>query len=101
MATDYIRKTIFNQNINLICRLCCKGNKMISHIVRRCKLLTGTTYTEQHNKVCQYLHWCIIQDNNIPVNPNWRKHKPNPAMIITNQLSVTYDMTHEVDSAVE
>eukprot|EP00957_Ditylum_brightwellii_P016261 1223182-Ditylum_brightwellii.AAC.1 len=50
MATNYIRKATLRQNVNLICRLCCKENKIISHIVSGCKLLTGTKYTEQHNK---------------------------------------------------
>eukprot|EP00957_Ditylum_brightwellii_P186710 14216981-Ditylum_brightwellii.AAC.1 len=40
-------------------------------------------------------------DYNIAVNPNWRKHKPKPAMLISNQLPVTYDMTQEVDNAVK
>eukprot|EP00957_Ditylum_brightwellii_P036394 2755427-Ditylum_brightwellii.AAC.1 len=70
IATNYTRKTIFKQNVNLIYRLCCKENKTISHIVSGYKLLAGTKYTAWYNKVCQYLHWCIMQDNNVPVNPN-------------------------------
>eukprot|EP00957_Ditylum_brightwellii_P211465 15366198-Ditylum_brightwellii.AAC.1 len=42
-----------------------------------------------------------MQDNNIPVNPNWQKHKPKLAMLITNQLLVTYDTTQEVEIVVE
>eukprot|EP00957_Ditylum_brightwellii_P069813 5301295-Ditylum_brightwellii.AAC.1 len=64
-------------------------------------MLAGTKYTKQHIKICQYLHWCILQDYNVAVNPNWRKHKPNPATLISNQLSVTYDMTQEVDNVVK
>eukprot|EP00957_Ditylum_brightwellii_P139142 10606016-Ditylum_brightwellii.AAC.2 len=101
MAVNNSRKTIFKTNINLICRLCCKENKTISHIVSGCKLFSGTKYTEQHSKICQYLHWCIMQDNNIPVNLNWQKHKPKLETLITNQLSVTYDMTQEVENVVE
>eukprot|EP00957_Ditylum_brightwellii_P044885 3404270-Ditylum_brightwellii.AAC.1 len=88
-------------NVNPIYRLCCKGNKTFSRTMSGCKLLAGTKYTEQHGKICQYLCWCIIQDNNVPVNTNWPKHKPKLATLITNQLSVTYNMTQEMENAVE
>eukprot|EP00957_Ditylum_brightwellii_P136940 10443328-Ditylum_brightwellii.AAC.1 len=101
MVINCIRKEIFKQNINLICRLCYRENKTIWHIVSRYKLLAGTKYTEHHNKVRQYLHWCIMQDNNVPVNTNWKKHKLKPVMLITNQLSVTYGMTQEMEGTVE
>eukprot|EP00957_Ditylum_brightwellii_P005905 448068-Ditylum_brightwellii.AAC.1 len=72
-----------------------------SHIVSGCKIFAGTKYTGQHNKICQYLHWCIIQDYNVAVNPNWWKHKPKPATLISDQLLVTYNMTQEVDTTVK
>eukprot|EP00957_Ditylum_brightwellii_P208747 15358768-Ditylum_brightwellii.AAC.1 len=59
-------------------------------------MLAGIKYTKQHSKVCQYLHWCILQDYNISVNPNWQKHKPKPATLISNQLPVT-DTTVPMD----
>eukprot|EP00957_Ditylum_brightwellii_P197964 15081186-Ditylum_brightwellii.AAC.1 len=64
-------------------------------------MLAVTKYTKRHNKICQYLHWCILQNYNVAVNPNWWKHEPKPATLITNQLLVAYDMTQEVDKAVE
>eukprot|EP00957_Ditylum_brightwellii_P141857 10807556-Ditylum_brightwellii.AAC.1 len=87
-------------NVNPLCRLCCKENEAISHIVSGCKQLAGTKYTKQHDKICQYLYWYITQDNTVPVNPNWQQHKPKPAMLITNNLLVTYDMTQEVEGVV-
>eukprot|EP00957_Ditylum_brightwellii_P164604 12532888-Ditylum_brightwellii.AAC.1 len=41
-----------------------------------------------------------MQDNNVPVNPNWQQYKPKPATLITNQLLVTYGMTQEVEGVV-
>eukprot|EP00957_Ditylum_brightwellii_P059138 4487340-Ditylum_brightwellii.AAC.1 len=101
MAKNYIRKKIFRMNVNPICRMCCKENKTILYIVSGCELLAGTKYTELRNKICQYLHWYIMQDNNIPVNPNWQKHKPKLATLVTNQLLITYDMTQGVENVVE
>eukprot|EP00957_Ditylum_brightwellii_P179628 13683496-Ditylum_brightwellii.AAC.1 len=64
-------------------------------------MLDGTKKTERHNRICQYLNWCILQDYNVVVNHNWWKHKPTPATLISNQLSVTYNMTQEVDNLVK
>eukprot|EP00957_Ditylum_brightwellii_P016058 1209807-Ditylum_brightwellii.AAC.1 len=86
--------------VNPLCRLCCKENETISHIVSGCEQLAGTKYTKGHNKICQYLHWCIMQDNKVPVNPNWQWHKPKPATIITSHLLITYDMTQKVEVTV-
>eukprot|EP00957_Ditylum_brightwellii_P013626 1027858-Ditylum_brightwellii.AAC.1 len=80
MVTNYIWKEIFKQAVDPLCRLCRKENKTISHIVSGCEMLA---------------------DYNIPVNPNWRKHKPKPAVLISNQVLVTYDLKQEVDNAVE
>eukprot|EP00957_Ditylum_brightwellii_P087130 6631306-Ditylum_brightwellii.AAC.1 len=41
-----------------------------------------------------------MQDNNILVTPNWQWHKPKLALLITNLLLVTYDMTQEVEGMV-
>eukprot|EP00957_Ditylum_brightwellii_P100846 7685867-Ditylum_brightwellii.AAC.1 len=64
-------------------------------------MLAGTKYIKWHDKICQYLHWCILQDYNVAVIPNWQKHKPKPATLISNQLLVTYNMNQEVDNAVK
>ena len=101
MVTNHIQKEIFKQDVDPLCRLCCKENKTILHIVSGCEMLAGMKYTERHNKICQYLHWCILQDFHIPVNTDWWKHKPKPAVLISNKVSVTYDLKQEVDIAVE
>eukprot|EP00957_Ditylum_brightwellii_P141594 10786672-Ditylum_brightwellii.AAC.1 len=98
MVTNYICKEIFKQAVDPLCRLCYKENETILHIVSGCGMLANTKYRERHNKICQYLHWCILQDYNIAVNHNWWKHTPKPATLISNQLLVTYDMTQEVDN---
>eukprot|EP00957_Ditylum_brightwellii_P010416 787545-Ditylum_brightwellii.AAC.1 len=101
MVTNHIWKEIFKQYVDPLCCLCRKENEIISHIVSGCEMLAGTKCTKQHNKICQYLHWCILQDHYIPINPNWQKHKPKPAVLISNQVVVTYDLKQEVDNADE
>eukprot|EP00957_Ditylum_brightwellii_P073929 5618008-Ditylum_brightwellii.AAC.1 len=62
MATNYICHTIYKQAINHLCQLCRKYNETILHITSGCDMLHSTKYMEQHNKVCTYLHWYILQD---------------------------------------
>eukprot|EP00957_Ditylum_brightwellii_P167693 12765804-Ditylum_brightwellii.AAC.1 len=61
MVTNQIRKEIFKQDVDPLWHLC------------------RTKYTERHNRIFQYLHWCILQDFHILVNKDWQKHKPKPA----------------------
>eukprot|EP00957_Ditylum_brightwellii_P211253 15365955-Ditylum_brightwellii.AAC.1 len=89
IATNFVSKKILKMNVNPLCRLCCKVNETMSHIVSGCKQLAGTKYTKQHDKIFQYPHWCIIQDNSVPVNLNWQWHIPKPAMLIAYHLLVT------------
>eukprot|EP00957_Ditylum_brightwellii_P031948 2422474-Ditylum_brightwellii.AAC.1 len=81
MVSNQIRKEIFKQEFDPLCCLC------------------RSKYTNRHNRICQYLHWCILQDFHIQVNKDWRKHKPKPAVLISNKISVSYDLTQEVDTA--
>jgi hypothetical protein len=43
----------------------------------------------------------MLQDFNLLVNPCWHKHKPNIPVMISNKVTLTYDMTQEVDYVVE
>eukprot|EP00957_Ditylum_brightwellii_P077452 5885083-Ditylum_brightwellii.AAC.1 len=88
MVTNHIWKEIFKQDVDPLCRLCRKENETISHIVSGCEMLAVLTLVYPPN-------------HNIPVNPNWRKHKLIPAVLISNQVSVIYDLKQDVENAVE
>eukprot|EP00957_Ditylum_brightwellii_P069748 5296678-Ditylum_brightwellii.AAC.1 len=62
MVTNLICHIIYKQAMNPWCWLCRKYNEMIAHITSGCNMLCGTKYTKCSNKVCAYLHWCILQD---------------------------------------
>eukprot|EP00957_Ditylum_brightwellii_P124979 9527525-Ditylum_brightwellii.AAC.1 len=61
-----------------------------------CDMLQGIKYTEQHDKVCTYLHWCILQDMQQPaVTPNQRQHKAveTPSIYLEEGCTLMYNMT--------
>eukprot|EP00957_Ditylum_brightwellii_P174734 13304571-Ditylum_brightwellii.AAC.1 len=64
-------------------------------------MVTETKYAKKHNKISQYVHWCMLQDYNLPVNMYLNKNKPKPAVQISTKIMLNYIMTQEVDHVVE
>eukprot|EP00957_Ditylum_brightwellii_P052816 4004147-Ditylum_brightwellii.AAC.1 len=75
MTTNYIRKNFYEQAIIPLRCMCGKWNKTTSHIASGCDMLQGIKFMEQYDKVCAYLHWCILQDVQQPVVLNGHQHK--------------------------
>ena len=72
------------------CRFCHTATESTSHLVSGCQiLLADGHYTRRHNKVCNYLHWVICQDKNIPTKEVWL-HEPLP-VTATEDVTVFYD----------
>eukprot|EP00957_Ditylum_brightwellii_P128050 9766006-Ditylum_brightwellii.AAC.1 len=65
-------------------------------------MLRGTKYVEHHDKVCKYIHWCVLQDESQSVMPNWKQHKAEETLSICLGAGCTlmYNMTQKVDHAV-
>jgi hypothetical protein len=65
-------------------------------------MLRGTKYVERHDKVCKYLHWCVLQDEGRSVVPNWKQHKAEetPSICLGAGRTLMYDMTQKVDHAI-
>eukprot|EP00957_Ditylum_brightwellii_P012608 952995-Ditylum_brightwellii.AAC.1 len=84
MATNYICITIYKHAVNPLCCMC------------------GTKYTEWHNKVCTYLHWCILKDVQRHVVPNWQQHMAaeTPSICLEDGNTLMYNMKQCVYHAV-
>eukprot|EP00957_Ditylum_brightwellii_P031595 2395913-Ditylum_brightwellii.AAC.1 len=63
-------------------------------------MLFNSKYKKCHDKICTYLHWCILQDHYVPVSNTWHTHDPHPATEISYHITLHYDMTLEVDYGV-
>eukprot|EP00957_Ditylum_brightwellii_P012061 911568-Ditylum_brightwellii.AAC.1 len=102
MATNYICSTIYKQAVNSLCCLCSKWNETILHIANGHDMLQGTKYTERHNKVCTYLHWCILKYVQQPVVPNWHQHKEveTASICLKDSRTLMYNMKQHIDPDV-
>eukprot|EP00957_Ditylum_brightwellii_P095341 7262435-Ditylum_brightwellii.AAC.1 len=102
MATNFVCHEIYKQAVNPLRRLCGKHNKTIPHIASGCEMLPGTKYVERHDKVCKYIHWCVLQDEGHMVVPNWKQHKADKTLSICLGAGRTlmYDMTQRVNHTI-
>eukprot|EP00957_Ditylum_brightwellii_P037474 2834154-Ditylum_brightwellii.AAC.1 len=102
MTANLICHKIYKQAVNPLCRLCRKYKETIAHITSRCNMLCGTKYSKCHNKVCAYLHWCILQDEVRIVVPNWRQHKAAETLSICLEDGCTlmYNKKQRIDHGV-
>eukprot|EP00957_Ditylum_brightwellii_P150294 11445783-Ditylum_brightwellii.AAC.1 len=59
-------------------------------------------YVERYDKVCKYLHWCVLQDKGPTVVPNWHQHKTDktPSLCLGVGHTLMYNMTQRVDHAI-
>eukprot|EP00957_Ditylum_brightwellii_P023105 1743130-Ditylum_brightwellii.AAC.1 len=65
-------------------------------------MLRGTKYVEYHDKVCKYLHWCVLQDEDRSVVPNWKQYRAEetPSICLGTGRTLMYDMTQKVGHAI-
>ena len=73
IAVNYIKNKIWGTSKICVCRLCKTNNETVQHITSACKCLAQTQYLYRHNQVAKYIHWNILQDNNVQVPNNWLK----------------------------
>ena len=60
-------------------------------------MLAGTKYTTRHNKICKYIHWCILKDISANKTKNWFEHVPEKSMDYED-LTITYDLPMITDT---
>ena len=61
-------------------------------------MLAGTKYTNRHNQICQYLHWCILKDINPSNVPDlWYQHKPEPTTTY-EEKTIMWDVPQITDA---
>eukprot|EP00957_Ditylum_brightwellii_P171563 13061159-Ditylum_brightwellii.AAC.1 len=99
MATNLICCKVYKQAMNPLCWLCKNYDETGAHIASGCNMLCGIKYTEHHDKVCAYLHWCILQDEARTLVPNWRQHRAEETLSICLEDSCTfmYNIKQRVD----
>jgi len=69
LNTCYHQRNIMKHPIDRKCRMCCKAEECIKHIVVRCTILAPSKYANRHYKVTGYIHWMICKHMELQV-PN-------------------------------
>eukprot|EP00957_Ditylum_brightwellii_P055210 4185350-Ditylum_brightwellii.AAC.1 len=60
-------------------------------------MLLDSKYKQQHDRICSYLHWCILKDHNMLISNTWHTHDPKAAKEISDHITLPYDLTLDVD----
>ena len=96
LMTNWKRKVCSLSPTNGKCRLCHTQDETIMHIVSGCKILANNLYTTRHDKVCQYVHWCILKKYNAVKTTKWYLHKPQRSIDFA-EWTVTWDLPITTD----
>ena len=83
-----------------LCRLCCKHDETVMHMVSGCEMLAGTKYLYRHDHLETYLHWLILKDREFLVYDSWLKHKPLTT-VTKGQITVHWDLPILTDKMVK
>eukprot|EP00957_Ditylum_brightwellii_P205308 15343310-Ditylum_brightwellii.AAC.1 len=63
-------------------------------------MLLYSKYKQRHDRMCTYLHWCILKDHGMPVSNTWHMHNPETATGISDHITLHYNITFKVDHGV-
>ena len=72
------------------CRVCDKHTETINHFVSSCPMLAPTEYLNQHDRLGQYIDWCLCKNFCLPYEKIWWEHKP-PKVIENKNVTILWD----------
>ena len=75
LSTHYHQRNIMKQPIDCKCRMCCKAEEHIKHIVVGCTTLAPSEYTSRLNKMAGYVRCTIGKHMGLQVT-DYYKHVP-------------------------
>ena len=100
LATNAMKAKVWKKGGSSLCRLCCKHDETVMHIVSGCEMLSGTKYLYRHDHLGTYLHWLILKDRGFLVCDSWLKHKPLPT-VTKGQITIYWDLPILTDKMVK
>ena len=98
-ATNYVRKKLWKMNYSLVCRLCKVKDETVSHIISGCTMLADTKYTTRYERVCTYVHWCLLNELGVKTCDEWYKHIPKESTEC-DDVTVMWDLTIQTDAHI-
>ena len=81
-------------------RVCNKHTKTIDHLVCGCPKLAPTECLNRHDRLGQYIHWCLCKKFFLPHERNWWEHKP-PKVIENKNTTILWDFDIHTDNTIQ
>ena len=63
-------------------------------------MLAPTEYLNRHDRLGQYIHWCLCKNFCLPNERNWWEHKP-PKVIENKNTTILWDFDIHTDRAIQ
>ena len=82
------------------CRVCDKHAETIDHLVSGCPILAPTEYLNRHDRLGQYIHWCLCKNFCLPHERNWWEHKP-PKVTENKNATILWDFDIHTDRTIQ
>ena len=100
LPTRNFQANILDNGANPKYRVCYKHAETIDHLVSDCPILAPTEYLSRHDRLGQYIHWCLCKNFYLPHEENWWQHKP-PKVIENKNATILWDFDIHTDRTVQ
>jgi len=71
ISTNYFKKKILKEEIEIKCRLCKQHEETIDHLTSGCPILAKNEYLMRRDKVCTHLHYSICKALGTETTDKW------------------------------
>jgi hypothetical protein len=88
LNTCYHQRNIMKQPTDRKCRMCCKAEQHIKHIVMGCTTLVPSEYAIRHYKVDGYIHWMICKHMGLQLPDKYCEHVPDKVMCVSSTTNM-------------
>ena len=100
LPTRNFQANILENGTDPKCRVCDKHTKTIDHLVSGCPILPPTEYLNRHDRLDQYIPWCLCKNFCLPPERNWWEYKP-PKVVGNKNATVLWDFDIHTDRAIQ
>ena len=81
LNTHYHQRNIMKEPTDCKCRVCCKAEEHVKHIVAGYATLAPSEYTSRLNKMTGYIHWTVGKHMGLQVTDKYYEHVPERVII--------------------
>jgi len=98
LSTHYHQRNILKQPVDRKCRMCCKSEEHVKHIVAGCTTLAPSEYTSRLNKMAGYIHWTVGKHMELQVT-DYYKHVTERVINVSG-ITIIWDLLVITDQII-